>query len=103
MADVISVGRETFSVYLEQRRSGKDFVEKGEVLQKALSTYSDEEVKAINERIKSCRDRFIEEGSEGRVKCFCSVLTDVKLGNGGNIPDPDWEKLYDTLDCAWNA
>jgi hypothetical protein len=101
MADVYSIGRETFSVYFERRRSARDFTQKGVVLQGVFSTYSDEEVDAIAKRIKNCRDRFIKEGSgESRVTCFCSVLTDVKDGNGGIIPDPDWKRIYEQLDCA---
>ena len=73
-------------------------------LQAALSTYSDEEVKAIERRLKSCRDRFVTEGSGGqRADCLCSVLRDVSDGNGGEIPVDDWEQAYKQLKCGSRA
>jgi hypothetical protein len=100
MADVYSVGKESFSQYLERRQKAKDYVSRGEILQKALSSYDDDEIDAINERIRSCKDRFIREGSgQNRKKCLCSVLTDVKDGNGGDFPFPEWDRLYRQLGC----
>ena len=100
MADVYTVGRETFSQYLARRQRSPDYRAKGQLLQGVFSTYSDAELEAIKKRIESCRDRFIREGSGGQRKiCLCSVLTDVKDGNGGVIPDPDWSDTYKRLGC----
>src|SRR5262245_65586107 len=96
MADTYTVGREAFSAYLSRRQQAFDYRSRGVILQNALSTYSDSEIEAIKERIESCRDRFIREGSgEQRKNCLCSVLADVKNGNGGIIPDPEWEKVFE--------
>lgn len=101
MADVYTVGRDTFSDYLERRRSAPDYRQKGEALQKALSTYSDQEIDAIKDRIENCRERFIREGSgEQRKTCLCSVLNDVKDGNGGVMPVSEWDEIYNQLNCA---
>ncbi|MBS9477750.1 hypothetical protein [Ancylobacter radicis] len=100
MADVYSIGRATFSQYLIQRENAKDYVSRGEALQKALSSYDDDEIEAIEKRIRSCKDRFIREGSgQSRKTCLCSVLTDVKDGNGGNFPFPEWGNLHEQLGC----
>jgi hypothetical protein len=100
MADVYTVGRDTFSEFLSRRQSSPDYQAKGQLLQHAFSTFSDAELEAIKKRIEACRDRFIREGSGGQRKtCFCSVLTDVKDGNGGVINDPDWRRAYEQLGC----
>jgi hypothetical protein len=98
MADVYLVGRDTYAVFFARRRAAPDFVDKGRVLQRIYSTYSDSEIEAIRKRIENCRDRFIAEGSgEARRTCLCRVLSDVKAGNGGNIPVPDWANIYKQL------
>jgi len=66
-----------------------------------LSTYSDDEVEQLLRRIKRCRDHFIDEGSGiERVKCMCSVLRDIKDGNGGDFPLDEWEELFRQLKCG---
>jgi len=66
-----------------------------------MSTYSDDAVEAIKKRLLSCRDRFVREGSgQQRKGCLCSVLQDVKDGNGGTIPFDDWAQTYETLGCG---
>jgi hypothetical protein len=100
MADVYTVGRDQFSAFLANRQRAADYTAKGEILRNALSTYSDDEIDAIKERIEGCRDRFIAEGSgERRRACLCSVLSDVKDGNGDKIPFPDWARIYEQLGC----
>lgn len=100
MADVITIGRETYETYLRLRRDDPSTAKTAEILAKAFSSYSAEEIAAIEERIKRCRGRFIEEGSgEARRTCFCSVLRDVRDGNGGTFPDPYWEATYANLGC----
>ena len=100
MCDMVSLGKESFQAYLDRRRQDSSNQKNADLLQRALSTYSDAEVEAIRRRIESCRDRFIREGSgENRKACLCSVLSDVKEGNGGQIPVKEWEDVYDRLGC----
>ena len=101
MVDVIQLGKETFQEYLSRRQRDPTLAAKEQALANAFSTYSDTEVDAIMERIESCRQRFIDEGSGvPRRNCLCSVLRDVRDGNGGTIPDPEWERNYNQLNCA---
>jgi hypothetical protein len=100
MADVYTIGKESFSEYLARRQKSDRYEEQGKALQEALSTYSDAEVDAIRARIEECRSRFIYEGSgPARKTCLCSVLRDVREGNGGSLPDPEWEKYFNILGC----
>lgn len=66
-----------------------------------FSTYSDQEVEALGERIKGCRDRFIAQGGGAdRAQCICSVLNQALEGNGGTLPlIDDWQNIYNTLQC----
>jgi hypothetical protein len=101
MIDVVQIGRETFRAYLKKRQNDPQLPARARALEAALSTYSTEEVAAIIDRIGSCRERFVAEGSgKQRRTCICSVLRDVKEGNGGTIPDPEWERAYEQLKCA---
>lgn len=65
------------------------------------STYSDEEVQAILDRLKACQDRFIKEGSgPARTRCLCNVFKDVIEGNGGRLPRmDDWQRIHKQLNC----
>ena len=101
MVDVIQLGKETFQEYLRRRERDPTLPAKEQALVRAFSTYSPSEVEAILRRIESCRQRFIEEGSgAARRTCLCSVLRDVRDGNGGRIPEPEWERNFDQLKCA---
>ena len=102
MVDVYKTGRDAFQEFYATRAASPDIENQAEILRQAMSTYSDAEVKAIINRLESCRQRFIAEGSGPQRKtCLCSVLTDVKDGNGGEMPGgfPDWEQMFDTLQC----
>lgn len=100
MADVIQFGERTFDRYFRARRDSPENARKVEALQQAFGTYSDAEIEAIRRRVEACRERFIGEGSgEARKKCLCSVLRDVRDGNGGTIPDEEWSRYYDVLGC----
>ena len=68
----------------------------------AYSTFSEEEVNAMLDRLKGCRDRFVEQGGgEERAKCICSVLNEAMKGNGGSLPHiDDWKRIYSTLKCS---
>lgn len=105
MVDVIllgkEVGKEAFNDYLGHRRADPSLPRKAAALASAFSTYSPAEVDAINGRIMNCRKHFIDELSgPARRRCLCSVFRDVKEGNGGTIPDPEWERAYEQLNCA---
>lgn len=101
MADVVSFGKEQFNYYLGTRSRAPDFEARGKQLQHALQTYSDDEIAAIKERLAHCAAQFIAEGNgKARRTCLCSVLTNVKDGNGGELPFPDWEDLYRQMKCA---
>lgn len=101
MCDVIATGRDTFEIFYRERLAAPSTAIQAEVLAKTFSTYSDDEIDAIRERIEGCRRRFVEEGSgERRKRCLCSVLTDVKDGNGGKIPVDDWSDIYGQLGCV---
>ena len=100
MADVYRIGKETFQVYFDRRINASDINEKARAVKIAFNTYSDEEMEAIRNRIKNCQNHFITESSgEQRRKCLCSVLSDVKDGNGGSIPDQEWQESYVQLNC----
>jgi hypothetical protein len=100
MIDVIQLGRDSFQAYFERRTKAPDVETKGAELERALSTYSVGEIDAIINRIEKCRDRFIEEGvGENRKRCLCSVFRDVRDGNGGVLPDPEWQRAYEQLGC----
>lgn len=100
MIDVIQFGRDAFEEFLESRQEDPDLGRKADGLATALSTYSEEETEAIIARIERCRRRFVEEGAgEARRICICSVLRDVRDGNGGILPEPEWERAYKQLRC----
>ena len=101
MVDVIQLGKETFLEYFSRREHDPTLPAKEQALVKAFSTYSPGEIQAILDRIESCRQRFIDEGAgPARRNCLCSVLRDVRDGNGGTIPDPEWERNFSQLNCA---
>lgn len=101
MIDVWRIGKESFQDYFNLREKDPSLASKESTLEKAFSTYSQEELRAIKKRIDECKARFIKEGSgEQRRSCICSVLKDVRDGNGGTIPDPEWEAAFHQLRCS---
>jgi hypothetical protein len=88
---------DTFSKYSKD----KDTISEASRVSVAYSTFSEEEVIAILQRLKGCRDRFIEQGAgQDRARCVCSVLNEVISANGGALPViDDWENIYATLKC----
>lgn len=102
MAEVYRTGKEEFQAFYERFLKDPQIQRDAERLQQAFSTYDDDEIDEIAERINRCRDRFKEEGSgQARRRCLCSVLRDVKDGNGGSLPDVDhWQGIYEQLKCA---
>lgn len=101
MIDVVRLGRDTYAEFVSERREDPELGPKAKGLAAALGTYSQDEVAAIIERIDECRQRFMAEGSgAARTRCICSVLRDVRDGNGGTLPHEDWEAAWDQLGCA---
>jgi hypothetical protein len=86
---------------LRKYRSDPATIQESRRISVAFSTFSDEEVDSITQRLEECRKRFAAEGSgKQRSKCFCNVFADVKDGNGGDIPViDDWQDMYRQL-CA---
>jgi hypothetical protein len=66
-----------------------------------FSTYSDDEIRALIKQIDGCRTRFIAQGGgEDRVRCFCSILNEMKEGNGGILPFiDDWKRMHEQFNC----
>jgi hypothetical protein len=65
------------------------------------STYSDEEVEAILERLKACQELFVKEGNgAARKRCMCNVFKHAIDGNGGKLPRvDDWQNIHRQLNC----
>ncbi len=100
MVDVINIGRDSFVSYFGSRSRNPQNVQHAAILMNSLSSYSNDEIEAIANRIYGCRKRFISEGDGAqRSRCLCSVLSDVRAGNGGRIPIPAWEEMFNKLKC----
>ncbi|MER8734234.1 hypothetical protein NKH28_31300 [Mesorhizobium sp. M1227] len=103
LADVYSIGRDTFDNYLAKRRAEitPDIVNDSTF--EFFSSYDDREVKAIERRLLDCRSRFIRDGSgRDRKSCLCSILKEVQSGNNG-LPPGVWSDLAHTLGCFKGA
>jgi hypothetical protein len=98
--DVIKVGA-NFATSVARYLSDPAIRSEAEVAA-SQSTYSDEEVREVIKRIDGCRRRFIEQGGgKDRARCFCSILNEIKDGNGGTLPDfGSWREMYDQLQCG---
>lgn len=97
--EIIRYGTE-YGTALARRLRAPETAAQAERLAATFSTYSDDEVRELQRRIDQCRRRFIEEGAgKDRVRCICNVLRDVKDGNGGDIPLPEWDDMYRQLKC----
>ena len=97
----VTLGADVRKAY-ERHRQEKDTIAEAERVSEVFSsTYSEEEVQAILDRLKGCRDRFVKEGSgAARQKCLCNVFKDVVEGNGGKLPHiDDWQRFYQELNC----
>jgi|SRR5579864_1316944 len=99
--DAAKSGEDVFESYRKHRQE-KDTIQESQRVSVAFSSYSDKEVKSILSRLEGCRDRFIKQGGgEDRAVCVCSVLNEVKKGNGGQLPRiDDWENMYRQLGCG---
>lgn len=91
-----------FASTLQRHREEGTTIRESERASQSYSTYSDGELDAILKRLKGCRDRFIEQGGGvDRSRCLCSVLNEMRDGNGGKLPRiDDWGRIYSELKCA---
>lgn len=98
--DTIKSGEDVFASY-RRHRAESDTIQESRRVSVVYSTYTDDELRAIESRLKGCRDRFITQGGgKERTSCVCSVLNEVKAGNGGRLPIiDDWEDIYRQLGC----
>jgi hypothetical protein len=101
LVDATTLGADLQKAY-ERHRQERDTIAEAERVSVAFSTYSEEEVQSLLNRLKGCRDRFIAQGGGAdRAKCICSVLNEAMDGNGGTLPViDDWEKYYRELKCS---
>jgi hypothetical protein len=78
-----------------------DTISESKRVAETFSTYSDDEVRSVLERIEGCRGRFIAQGSGAdRAQCLCSIFNELRAGNGGILPlIDDWERMYRELKC----
>lgn len=99
--DAVKSGEDVIASYRRHRQEQATIQESKRVSAK-LSSYSQREVEAILSRLEECRDRFIKQGGgAARSRCVCSVLNEVKAGNGGQLPAiDDWENIYRQLGCG---
>src|ERR1700722_19193985 len=81
--DAAKSGEDAYESYEKHKRE-KDTIQESQRVSVQFSTYSDAEVQAILARLKGCQDRFVRQGGGGdRSQCLCSVLNEVREGNGG--------------------
>ena len=101
LVDATTLGADLQKAY-ERHRQESDTIAEARRVSVVFSTYSEEEVQALADRLKGCRDRFIAQGGGAeRAKCICSVLNEAMAGNGGRLPHiDDWERFYRELKCS---
>jgi hypothetical protein len=99
--EAITLGADIREQY-KKHREERDTLAEANRASDVFSTFSDQEVQAILERLKACQDRFTKEGDgAARRRCFCQVFKDVVDGNGGTLPRiDDWENIYRQLNCS---
>ena len=99
--DAVKSGEDVFASY-QKHRQEKDTIEESRRVSKTFSTYTENEVKSILARLEGCRDRYIKHGGgKDRSNCLCSILNEVKEGNGGQLPRiDDWDNIYRQLNCG---
>jgi hypothetical protein len=98
--DLVKSGADYAQSYQDHRRE-RATINESERVSKTFSTFSNREVQELVSKIEGCRDRFITQGSGAdRARCLCSILNEIKDGNGGKLPPiDDWQRIYDELDC----
>jgi hypothetical protein len=98
--EAITLGADVREQY-QKHRNERDTIDEAQRVSQSFSTFSEDEVQAILDRLKACQDRFIKEGSgPARKRCLCNVFRDVIEGNGGRLPRiDDWENMHRQLNC----
>lgn len=99
--DAVKSGADVIQSY-QRHRQERDTIQESQRVSRVFTTYSDKELKAIITRLEQCRDRFIlQGGGADRARCVCSILDEVRVGNGGELPlIDDWENIYRQLGCG---
>lgn len=99
--DIISTGGDLYESY-RKHKAEKDTIQEAQRASAVFSTYTDEELEAWAKRIEGCIKRAIEQGGGAdRVRCICSVLNEIRIGNGGDLPEiDDWQRIYAQLRCG---
>jgi len=97
----LAKGAADYTLSFQRHRQESDTIKEAERISSAFSTYSDREVEELIRKIEGCRDRFISQGSgRDRARCLCSILNEIKDGNGGRLPlIDDWQRMYAELHC----
>ena len=100
----LAKGAADYTLSYQQHQQEPDTIRESRRASETFSTYSEREVQEIIRKIEGCRDRFISQGSgQDRARCFCSILNEIKDGNGGRLPHiDDWQRMYDELNCSTN-
>jgi len=90
-----------YAASFQRHRQESDTIAESRRAASVFSTYSDREIEELVKKIEGCRDRFISQGSGAdRVRCLCSIFTQIKDGNGGRLPMiDDWTRMRDELKC----
>jgi hypothetical protein len=100
--DAIKSGLDIAESY-QRHKQEEDTIREAQRVSEMFTTYSEAELKDILRRLEDCRDRFIQQGSgQDRARCICSVLNEVMIGNGGQLPlIDDWGNIYRQLNCGY--
>lgn len=63
--------------------------------------YTDEQVRVMASRLQACLDQTVQRASpDQRAECICGILNEVRIGNGGHLPQiDDWQDVYRQLGC----
>jgi hypothetical protein len=98
--EAVTLGADIREQFRKHRKE-RDTIAEAKRVSHVFSTFSEQEVQAILDRLKACQDRFIKEGDgSARKRCFCHVFKDVIDGNGGALPRiDDWENIFQQLNC----
>lgn len=99
--DLVSGAPDYYARYRRHREEQETIAESRRA-SRVFSTFSDDEIRMLIEKIEGCRDRFMSQGSgRDRARCLCSIFNEIKEANGGQLPEvDDWERMYLQLRCG---
>ena len=97
----LTEGAVDYAANFQRHRQERATIAEARRASEEYSTYSDDEVRSILDRIEGCRKRFIEQGGGAdRRRCLCSILKEIAEGNGGQLPHiDDWRNMFNKLSC----